>query len=190
MRRRDGTSDHFDLLPFIAILMCVLGCLLLVTISVAAITMGFGSNEVWIPAPSDPGETSKIPILCEWDGKTAIFHMGRVTTSTTWVPPDDSSADPNPEFSKVTDDIKSENSTHYILIAVRPSGFANFDDFAAEFRRKDIAIGYEPIGQGRPLELRVSDNSMPQGASAPSTTQQSLLPESPPADTSTQPNGG
>ncbi len=49
MQQSDMDSDHFDLLPFISILMCVLGCLLLVTISMASLTMGLDAGEAWLP---------------------------------------------------------------------------------------------------------------------------------------------
>ena len=38
-------QDHFDLLPFIAIMMCLPGTLLLVTMSMAAINIGAGAGE-------------------------------------------------------------------------------------------------------------------------------------------------
>src|SRR5437870_2742034 len=73
-RREDLSKDHFDLLPFIAILMCTLGCLLLVTMSMAAISIGPGAGEGWIPVRDwFPG--AMIPILIEWDGSTAVFHL-------------------------------------------------------------------------------------------------------------------
>ena len=42
-------QDHFDPLPFIAIMMCLPGTLLLVTMSMAAIDVGAG--EGWVPTP-------------------------------------------------------------------------------------------------------------------------------------------
>lgn len=94
-------SDHFDLLPFIAILMCVLGCLLLVTLSMSAISVGVGAGEGWlVPAkgargpgnegiPSVAGETvaEKTPILIEWDGTTAVIHRDGELVSVAWTKP-------------------------------------------------------------------------------------------------------
>ncbi len=65
--------DHFDLLPFIAIMMCLLGCLLLVTISMASINVGVGAGEVWVPAGGEKGP-GKTPILLEWDGSHVCLH--------------------------------------------------------------------------------------------------------------------
>ena len=44
--RGSQQEDHFDLLPFIAILMCVLGTELLVTMSMAALSLGVGAREL------------------------------------------------------------------------------------------------------------------------------------------------
>ena len=69
----DYSKDHFDLLPFIAILMCMLGCLLLVTISIAALSMGPGADEGWMLL-RDSQDSSKESILIESDGATPIIH--------------------------------------------------------------------------------------------------------------------
>jgi hypothetical protein len=180
VRSDSAASDHFDLLPFIAILLCALGCLLLVTISVAAISLGIGSNEVWIPVGGGAAsKTKKTALLCEWDGSTATFHENRARLSLTWKPPktqeitlggqtfvipDEHQSDPNPELNRKIEAIKARKDSLYVLFAVRPSGFATFNRFSSEFRRADITIGYEPLGQSRPLELR---------ADSPSTSQPS-----------------
>jgi hypothetical protein len=65
-------KDHFDLLPFIAILMCTLGCLLFVTLSVAALSIGPGRGEGWVPDKAEG--TQKTPVLVEWDGTVAVLH--------------------------------------------------------------------------------------------------------------------
>jgi hypothetical protein len=48
MRIKNGQSaeqDHFDLLPFIGIMMCLLGALLLVTMCMGAINIGAGAGD-------------------------------------------------------------------------------------------------------------------------------------------------
>src|ERR1044072_1549402 len=65
-------SEHFDMLPFIGLLVCILGVLLFVTLSVAAIALGPNVTEGWLPI--DAQVRNKIPVLVEWDGKTAVIH--------------------------------------------------------------------------------------------------------------------
>jgi biopolymer transport protein ExbD len=163
-RREDHQKDHFDLLPFIAILMCVLGCLLLVTMSIAALSIGPGVGEGWVPT-RDRQTASKKPILIEWDGTTAIAHYEGRKLKLKWSKPsrirlgdswfalkEDSNAD-REELNKFLDDVAELNQTHYALFAVRPSGFGNFFQFADEFRNRKIDIGYEPIQQEKPVRL-------------------------------------
>lgn len=167
-KRNASGKDHFDLLPFIAILMCVLGCLLLVTMSIAALSIGPELGEGWIPGENDRA-SSKIPILIEWDGKTVIVHRDGIKRELAWAPRralymrlDAPDAEPpgggeragaRATFEAFIEEMVQRKETHYALIAVRPSGFDNFAVFASEFRRKDITLGFEPIDQNKPVRL-------------------------------------
>ena len=72
--RDSGQEDHFNLLPFIAILLCVLGTELLVTMSMATISLGVGAVEGWVQ-DKDPAHATKNPTLIEWDGKEATVNV-------------------------------------------------------------------------------------------------------------------
>ena len=145
--QRDG-KDHFDLLPFIAILLCVLGSLLLVTISISALSIGPGIGEGWLPT-RDSGNADKTPVLIEWDGSTAIIQYEGKKLQAKW----SGYADKSAELEQVLDDLSRRSSTHYALFAVRPSGFNNFERFADKFRDRKIDVGYEPIKQEKPVRL-------------------------------------
>lgn len=69
-----GNNEHFDMLPFIGLLMCVLGVLLFVTLSVAALALGPNVKEGWLPP--DAQDRNKVPILLEWDGTSAVIDNG------------------------------------------------------------------------------------------------------------------
>jgi hypothetical protein len=163
-RRDDQSTDHFDLLPFIAILMCVLGCLLLVTMSIAALSIGPGVGEGWVMT-RDRQAAVKTPILIEWDGTTATIHRqgqkaklqwsrpSRIRLGDTWFTLEDKPNADREELNKFLDEITKLKQTHYALIAVRPSGFGNFNRLANEFRSRDIDVGYEPIQQDKAVRL-------------------------------------
>ena len=168
--------------------MCVLGCLLLVTLSMAAISIGVGAGEGWTPvAPTpdlginanSPSGPQKTPILIEWDGTTAVIHRNGGTVAVKWSKPsgflvrgkllglDESSGPDNEyqwlsigdvpesdkEFHKRLKELEGLRKTHYVLFAVRPSGFKTFHRLADEFRGRKIDVGYEPIRQERPVRL-------------------------------------
>lgn len=162
-RHKHG-QDHFDLLPFIAILMCVLACLLLVTMSITALSIGdVGSREGWVPSVASV-RGAKQPVLIEWDGTAAIIHENGRKRSVAWsakreftilngqiVSQSQSSTDD--VMSEFLADMKARKDTAYALIAVRPSGFKTLLEFADEFRDRGIAVGYEPIAQSKTVRL-------------------------------------
>jgi hypothetical protein len=161
-RAHNPNEDHFDLLPFIAILMCFLGSLLLVTLCVASMNLGPGAGEGWIPATST-NKMTKIPVLVEWDGEKATVHrrerrqvieMGANVRN--WFLRS-SGAFANPEMMALSQEMASRNETHYILFAVRPSGFGNFQTLGYEFRTNGVTVGYEPIEQTKPVRLKLSE---------------------------------
>lgn len=145
-----GTSnEHFDMLPFIGLLMCVLGVLLFVTLSVAALALGPNAKEGWLPL--DGQDRKKIPILVELDGKSAVIHAeNRSKLIEQFLDAKDKST---PELSRFLTEMVSRRDTHYVLFAVRPSGFANFQLMADQFRNKQVDVGYEPIAQDKTVRL-------------------------------------
>lgn len=143
------SSEHFDLLPFIGLLMCVLGVLLFVTLSVAALALGPNVKEGWLPL--DGQDRKKIPILLEWDGKSAVIHSGnQLKTIEAFLEPGDKNS---PELLNFLTEMTAKRKTHYVLFAVRPSGFKNFQLLADEFRGKKVDVGYEPIPQDKNVRL-------------------------------------
>jgi hypothetical protein len=162
--KRETHKDHFDLLPFIAILMCVLGCLLLVTMSIAALSIGPGVGEGWVPTPN-PKVAQKIPMLIEWDGSVATIHReGGGKVQVKWsapysltfgglspsIPTAEAGSE---ELQKLLEELSQKKATHYALFAVRPSGFNNFYQFSYQFRSRNIDVGYEPIKQEKAVRL-------------------------------------
>lgn len=166
--RAAKSADHFDLLPFIAILMCTLGALLLVTLSMAAVNLGPGAGETWIPSP-DASRSSKIPVLLQWDGNALIVNRGeeRIQIDIPLQLYRDTPAGSAEEEmarqkvrsgfarleSEVLDDLARRSDTHYALFAIRPSGFETFDSLPSRFQARKISIGKEPIEQGKPVKL-------------------------------------
>ena len=136
---QSAEQDHFDLLPFIAIMMCLLGTLLLVTMSMAAINVGAGAGEGWVFSPD---ADSKTPVLIEWDGNLATWHA---ETGLQQLHPN--------ALAGLMAWLETHRNTHYALFAVRPSGFGNFRKFAAKFESRNFQIGFEPIEQGKPVRI-------------------------------------
>ena len=162
-RGNTAGQDHFDLLPFIAILMSVLGCLLLVTLSIAALSVGPGVGEGWVPdGDGCLAAGSRKPVLVEWDGLKGVVHVDGGKRSFDWseettrwmAPPHGpSTGQQSSDVSEFVELMEDRRTTHYVLFAVRPSGFGNFNQLAHRFRTRDIVVGYEPIEQDKPIRL-------------------------------------
>jgi hypothetical protein len=144
-----SSTEHFDMLPFIGLLMCVLGVLLFVTLSVAALAVGPNVREGWLPV-DNPGR-KKVPILVEWDGSTAIIHKANQLTPVSAF--SDTKFSATPEFRAFVDEMVGKRNTHYVIFAVRPSGFGSLQTLADEFRDKRVDVGYEPIPQDKAVRL-------------------------------------
>lgn len=153
------TTDHFDLLPYIAILMCTLGTLLLMTLSMTAINLGPAAGVGIVPTVGT-NRQAKLPILVEWDGRTVNVHRGQKLDA---IATDD---DPkiglekgqltliyDDKLNPVLDELAQRSNTHYALFVLRPSGFSNFMSLRARFERRGLPIGYEPFEQDRPVRL-------------------------------------
>jgi hypothetical protein len=137
------------MLPFIGLLMCVLGVLLFVTLSVAALAIGPNVKEGWLPL--DAQDRKKIPILLEWDGKSGVIHRENQSKLVqTFLDSDDKNT---PELSSFLGEMTAKRNTHYVLFALRPSGFKNFQTVADQFRAKRVDVGYEPIPQDKNVRL-------------------------------------
>ncbi|KAA3609115.1 MAG: hypothetical protein DWQ01_09865 [Planctomycetota bacterium] len=165
-----GAPDQFDLLPFVSLMMVVLATLLFITMAVASVNLGAGAAEGWIPM-KDEEATQKTPVLVEWDGDSAIIHR------TTGKQAIQLGEDPerwfaqehrpgalsptwdfrNREMKSCLQELEKQKTSHYVLFAVRPSGFDNFQSLASIFRDRDVGIGYEPLEQGKVVRLRLNE---------------------------------
>ena len=137
------------MLPFIGLLMCVLGVLLFVTLSIAALAVGPNVREGWLPV--DNPDRKKVAILVEWDGSTAVIHKGSQQVSVAAF--SESNSLPGSEFNEFVKEMVGKRNTHYVIFAVRPSGFGNLQTLADQFRNKRVDVGYEPIPQDKAVRL-------------------------------------
>jgi hypothetical protein len=154
-----GAADHFDLFPYIGLLICLLGALLLTTLGIATLSLGPSAAETWELAAHAGAPAAKQPVLVEWDGKDAIVHDGEQRRR---VPGLRGAADEiTAAMRELIAEFRADRSRRYPLFAVRPSGFGTFRALAQAFRRAEVDIGYEPIGQDRPVRLGTAARGAP-----------------------------
>lgn len=157
-------EDRFDLLPYISILMCLLGTLLLMTMSMATVYLK-NPGAVWVPQARTT-EHGQVPVLVEWDGSIASVHDRAGVTRIVlgleprrWWRSDGSFS--NPHMVAFVDAMAARSASEYVLFAVRPSGFETFQTLAHEFRKRKVAVGYEPIEQHKSVRMRSEEGQRP-----------------------------
>lgn len=151
---RHGNSDHFDLLPFINIMICVLGCMLIVTLSIAGLNLRTPGVNWLVGGMCCKADGT--PTLVEWDGMRLTAHVGKGLFR--FEPHQD---DGKIDLASVAGFIRHlpVDRRRYVLLAVRPSGFGTLGDLQDAFRRFGIEIGSQPLEQEEQLNGLQLQNS-------------------------------
>lgn len=142
-RRQRAMGMGFDLFPFLSILACVLGCLLLVVMVTVALSVGPGAAQII----EIEGTSDKTPVVIEWDGTSVVLHPEKLRVSAAAALAKDGRNDS--PFGKLLDRLVAKKKESYVFVLVRPSGFDNFDAIRAAVVRRELDIGYEPVEQHR-----------------------------------------
>ncbi|MDJ0574598.1 MAG: hypothetical protein QNJ65_05470 [Xenococcaceae cyanobacterium MO_234.B1] len=145
MRRRTFSRQNTDveLFPFLSILACTIGTLILLIIVLTS--QALDKQEVRIVARNE-GEKgineSKNPryIECRKDG--VILHPSKIFV------PQEELQSPNSPLQELIKMIKINRNTEYLIIAVRPNGIDVFNQVRTMVQGAEIDIGYEPLDAG------------------------------------------
>jgi len=143
------TLASFDLFPFLGILMCLLACLLLIMITMVAMSVGPCITEIWVVE----GNSTKMPTMVEWNGTEIVIYPEKtiVPANIALENLDEEGGTNDSAFGELLVEVKESGDERYIYFAVRPSGFHNFTDVLAYVKNYGVSVGYEPVEQNRPL---------------------------------------
>ncbi len=150
MRRRLRTqsSINIELFPFLSILACTIGTLILLIIVLT--TQVFSNNrEITLVATSEGGKNrGKTPryIECRADG--ILIHP-----SQKFVPSHQLTTD-NSSLSKLLSELQQNRDREYLIVAMRPDGIDVFQKIRKLVEEEGIDIGYEPIDQNWKLKIQ------------------------------------
>lgn len=149
MRRRSKSPRiELELFPFLSVLACTIGSLILLIIVVSTETLN-NNSEVTIIAKSDGGENQKKQpryIECKKDG--IVIYPSQEFVSKTNI------KKPNSQLTKFINEVKKNKTKEYIIVAVRPSGIEVFDTLRDIIMEEKIDIGYEPIEEDWTLKFK------------------------------------
>lgn len=140
MRRRTIAKNHIEveLFPFLSILACTIGTLILLIIVLT--TQALEQQEVTIVAKTEKGENQrKNPryIECRRDG--VILYPSEEFV------PQEQLANPNSALQKLIAQVKANQDKEYLIVALRPDGIDIFEAVRNLVEGEGIDIGYEPV---------------------------------------------
>ena len=149
MRRRiKKHKNELELFPFLSVLACTIGSLILLIIVISTQTLD-SNPEVTIIAQTDIGvNVRKQPryIECKEDG-VVIYPSQEFI-------PVDGLAQSNSPLLRLIAEVKANREREYVIVAVRPKGIKVFQTVRDLIEQEQIDIGYEPIEEGWTLKVQ------------------------------------
>lgn len=149
MRRRSKISKiETELFPFLSVLACTIGTLILLIIVVSTETLS-DNPEVTIIAESEDGINKKKQpryIECKEDG--VIIYPSEI-----FVPLAELN-EPDSALLNLIAEVKEKQDQEYVIVAVRPTGIEVFQQVRDLIETEGIDIGYEPIEEGWTLKIK------------------------------------
>lgn len=153
MARRNGGASiggslGAELFPFLAVLACVIGTLILLVILVTSGLLG-SRRSITLVAESSAGRNVALrPHYVEVTGDGVVLHPGGETV------PASSLGRQGTPLAELLRDVSANRDREYVIVALRPSGYPHFDRVRAQVEGRGIQIGYEPIDEGWKLRIR------------------------------------
>ena len=140
MRRRTSAKNHIEveLFPFLSILACTIGTLILLIIVLT--TQALEQQEVTIIAKTEQGENqSKAPRYIECRQNGVVLYPSEEFV------PQEKLDDPNSALQKLIAQVKANKDKEYLIVALRPNGIDIFERIRNLVEDEGIDIGYEPV---------------------------------------------
>ncbi|MBF2056339.1 MAG: hypothetical protein IGQ45_03740 [Cyanobacterium sp. T60_A2020_053] len=149
MRQRPSPRrTELELFPFLSVLACTIGTLILLIIVISTETLE-SSSQVTIVAENQDGQNlSKTPryIECREDG--VIIYPSEIFVS------ENELTGRTSPLIQLIDEVEENRDQEYVIVIVRPKGIEVFYQVRDVIEERDIDIGYEPIEEGLQLQLQ------------------------------------
>lgn len=147
-RRGAGASLTVELFPFLSVLACVIGTLVLLVILVTSGLLG-SKRSISLIAEAGAGHNASLrPRYVEVTGTGVTLHPGGETVARAEL------GRANTALSRLLREVSANRDEEYIIVALRPSGYPHFDRVRDQVEGRGIKIGYEPIDEGWKLRIR------------------------------------
>lgn len=137
-----------ELFPFLAVLACMIGTLIVVIIAVTTGVLG-EKRSITLVARDDQGRNVTLrPHYVEVRGDGVILHPGMEFVPAGRVRARDTA------LRLLLRAVEARRETDYVIVAVRPDGFELFDTVRDQVEGRGIQIGYEPVDADWKLRIR------------------------------------
>ncbi len=149
MRRRTIAKNkaEVELFPFLSILACTIGTLILLIIVLT--TQALNQQEVTIVAKTENGENqSKNPNYIECRNDGVVLYPSEEFV------PKEQLDDPNSALQKLIAKVKANKEKEYLIVALRPNGIDIFESIRNLVEGEGIDIGYEPVDSTWKLTIK------------------------------------
>lgn len=150
MRRRPLSrfSIQIELFPFLSVLACTIGTLILTIVIVSSQMLGEQQKEVKIVAKTEAGvNQTKTPIYIECRQDGVLIHPQQLFV------PAASISQSGSAFQQLLNRVSQNRDREYIIVALRPDGFEVFETVRTLIEQKNIDFGYEPFDRDWKLKL-------------------------------------
>ena len=137
-----------ELFPFLAVLACMIGTLILIIIVVTSGVLG-SRRSITLVARDDGGRNITLqPHYVEVRGDGVLLHPGLEFVPADAVDRGDTA------LRRLLRRVQAHKDTEYVIVAVRPDGFTLFDEVRNQVEGRGIQIGYEPVDAEWKLRIR------------------------------------
>lgn len=134
------SSIQIELFPFLSVLACTIGTLILMIIVITSQMLGEQQKEVKIVIKTEAGTNQvRVPFYIECRSDGVVLYP-----SQTFVPAR-ALNDPSSPFVQFLNRLSQSRDREYIIAAVRPDGFDVFEAARTLIEQKGIRLGYEPF---------------------------------------------
>jgi biopolymer transport protein ExbD len=148
MRRRIVSRKHpeVELFPFLSILACTIGTLILLIIVLTTQTLN--QQEVVIVAKEEEGgvNANKSPRYIETRSDGVILYPSEEFV------PQEQLQEPNSPLQQLIAEVKANRDREYLIVALRPNAIDVFLQVRNILEEAQIDIGYEPLDAGWTLK--------------------------------------
>jgi biopolymer transport protein ExbD len=147
------SSIEIEMFPFLSVLACTIGVLILLIIVLVAQTFS-NQRQVTIIAKSENGQNeNKQPRYIECRGDGIIIHPTEEFAGEEFVSLTALNFSYSP-LQKLLEDVKYNRDKQYLIVAIRPDGIEVFQKVRSLIESEGIDIGYEPIDEGWSLKIQ------------------------------------